>query len=68
MSGQTYLTVTQVAEQLQLSEVSVRRKIRDGTIPAIRLTAHGRGALRIPEHELHAQLNDQHVAGNGDAA
>jgi excisionase family DNA binding protein len=42
MSAQ-YMTVAQVADRLQLSEVSIRRKIRDGTIPAVRLTRQGRG-------------------------
>jgi excisionase family DNA binding protein len=57
MSAQTtYLTVADVAERLQLSEVSVRRKIREGTIPAVRLSRAGRGALRVPEHELEAWL------------
>jgi hypothetical protein len=46
----------------------VRRKIRDGTIPAVRLTREGRGALRVPEHELRARLDRQHVAGDGEAA
>jgi excisionase family DNA binding protein len=48
----TYLTVAEVAACLHLSEVSVRRKIRDGTIPAVRLSRRGRGALRVPEHKL----------------
>ena len=48
-----YLTVAQVAARLQLSEVSIRRKIRDGTIPAVRLSTAGRGPIRVPEHELY---------------
>jgi excisionase family DNA binding protein len=63
-----YMTIAQVAERLQLSEASVRRKIRDGTIPAVRLTTHGRGALRVPEHELRARLDGQHVVHDGGAA
>jgi excisionase family DNA binding protein len=63
-----YLTVKQTCDLLALSEVSVRRKIRDGTIPAIRLTRHGRGALRVPEHELRARLDGQHVVRDGGAA
>ena len=63
-----YLTVKQTCELLALSEVSVRRKIRDGTIPAVRLTREGRGALRVPEHELRARLDGQHVTGGGEAA
>ena len=63
-----YLTVKQTCELLALSEVSVRRKIRDGTIPAVRLTLEGRGALRVPEHELRPRLDGQHVVGGGEAA
>jgi excisionase family DNA binding protein len=61
------LTVAEVAERLQRSEVSVRRKIRDGTIPAIRLSRAGRGALRVPEHELEDWLDDRHVRRDGGA-
>jgi excisionase family DNA binding protein len=63
-----YLTVKQTCDLLGLAEVTVRRKIRDGTIPAVRLTRHGRGALRVPEHELHARLEGQHVHDRGPAA
>jgi excisionase family DNA binding protein len=63
-----YLTINQVCELLQISEVSVRRKIRDGSIPAIRLTREGRGALRVPEHELRARLDGQHVTPDGEVA
>ena len=63
-----YLTVKQTCDLLQLSEVSVRRKIAAGTIPAIRLTTHGRGALRVPEHELRARLDGQPVVHDGGAA
>ena len=37
-----YLTVKQTCELLALSEVSVRRKIRDGEIPAVRLAREGK--------------------------
>jgi excisionase family DNA binding protein len=63
-----YMTIAQVAERVELSEVSVRRKSREGTIPAVRLSGAGRGALRVPEHELQAWLDDRHVAPNGGAA
>ena len=62
------MTIAHVAERLQLSEVSVRRKIREGTIPAVRLSRAGRGALRVPEHELEAWLAGRHVARDGGAA
>jgi excisionase family DNA binding protein len=63
-----YMTIAQVAERLQLSEVGVRRKIREGTIPAVRLSGAGRGALRVPEHELEAWLDGRHVVHDGGAA
>ena len=44
MSAQTtaYLTVAAVAEMLSVSELTVRRKIADGEIPAVRLSTTGR--------------------------
>jgi excisionase family DNA binding protein len=51
-----FLTVNQVSDLLQLSEVSVRRKIRTGEIPAVRLARHGRAAVRVPEEGLHDWL------------
>ena len=48
MSGQTYLTVAEVAEQLAISELTVRRRIATGEIPAVRLSTVGRGAIRVP--------------------
>jgi excisionase family DNA binding protein len=59
------LTVAEVAERLRCSEPTVRRRIRDGELPAHRL-GEGRSALRVRENELEAWL-DRHPAG-GDAA
>jgi hypothetical protein len=50
--------IAHVAERLHLSEVSVWRRIRPGTIPAVRLSRAGRGAFRVPEHELKASLDE----------
>lgn len=57
MDGQTpYLTVARVAELLSVSELTVRRRIATGEIPAVRLGAAGRAAVRIPEDALEAWL------------
>jgi excisionase family DNA binding protein len=56
MSGQTYLTVARVAEMLAVSELTVRRKIAEGEIPAVRLSRAGRAAVRIPADGLDAWL------------
>jgi len=56
MSTQDYLTVATVAELLSVSELTVRRKIAVGEIPAIKLSTDGRGAVRIPEAGLEAWL------------
>jgi excisionase family DNA binding protein len=56
MSGQTYLTVAAVAEMLAVSELTVRRKIAEGEIPAIRMSTTGRGAVPIPAAGLDAWL------------
>src|SRR3954447_16603147 len=51
-----YLTVDEVAELLRQDRATIYRKVKLGTIPAIRLMSEGRGALRIPEDELRAWL------------
>ena len=52
----SYLTGATVAEMLSVSELTVRRKIRDGEIPAVKLATAGRGAVRIPEDGLETWL------------
>jgi excisionase family DNA binding protein len=49
------LTVAEVAERLRCSEPTVRRRIRAGEIPAVRLGAPG-SAVRIPRAGLEAWL------------
>jgi excisionase family DNA binding protein len=64
MNGQTttsYLTVGRVAEMLSVSELTVRRKISEGEIPAVRLSTDGRGAVRIPEDGLGRWLEHRRV-------
>ena len=56
MSTQDYLTVATVAELLSVSELTVRRRIASGEIPAVRLSTAGRGAVRIPADGLEAWL------------
>jgi excisionase family DNA binding protein len=45
------LTVAEVAERLRCSEPTVRRRIRAGEIPAVKL-GQGRSAIRIDAAEL----------------
>ena len=57
MAAQTaYLTVARVAELLSVSELTVRRKIATGEIPAVKLANAGRGAVRIPADGLDTWL------------
>ena len=46
------LTLDQTAERLQISVRTVRRRIEDGSIPAVRLGTSAASPLRIPEDEL----------------
>jgi excisionase family DNA binding protein len=50
-----WLTVADVAAELACSEPTVRRRIRDGEIPAVRLGGRGSG-VRIPRAGLEAWL------------
>ena len=50
------LTVAETAERLRQSQETVRRKIREGVIPAIRLGAGPRAPLRVDDQELRAWL------------
>jgi excisionase family DNA binding protein len=50
--GRTYLTPPQVRDRLQLSERTVWRRLKDGTIPSVRV---GR-LVRIDEQELERAL------------
>jgi excisionase family DNA binding protein len=50
-----YLTVAEVAERLRCSEPTVRRRIREGELPAVRLGGSG-SAVRVPRAGLQAWL------------
>ncbi len=63
-----YLTVATVAELLSVSELTVRRKIATGEIPAVKLSTAGRGAVRIPEDDLDAWLQSIRQPSDGPAA
>jgi excisionase family DNA binding protein len=54
------LTVREAAALLRQSERSVRRKVRSGEIPAVRLGGPG-APLRVPAHELEAWLYEEPV-------
>jgi excisionase family DNA binding protein len=53
--GGAYLTVAEVAAELACSEPTVRRRIRAGELPAVRLGGPGSG-VRIPRAGLQAWL------------
>ena len=50
------LTVAEVAALLRLHETTVRRRIREGSIPAIRLGPDDKHQLGVPADELDAWL------------
>jgi excisionase family DNA binding protein len=50
------LTPLEVAELLRVNISTVYRRIREGTLPAVRLGYAPQDPLRIPADELHAQL------------
>jgi excisionase family DNA binding protein len=54
MTGETWLTVAQVAELLQLSPVAVQGWIRRGQLPAVNLG--GKAGYRIRARDLDAYL------------
>jgi excisionase family DNA binding protein len=59
---QQLLTVRETAERLAISEKSVRRRIRAGVIPALRLGQKG-SAIRIPADELAGWIDERRTAG-----
>ena len=64
----SYLTVATVADMLSVSELTVRRKIRNGEIPAVKLATAGRGAVRIPEEGLETWLRSVRRPSNSPEA
>ncbi len=56
------LTVQETADRLAQSPVTVRRKIREGEIPAVRLGTGPRAPLRVDERALNAWLGGNEFA------
>jgi excisionase family DNA binding protein len=54
------LLVPEVAERLRVREWTVRRLIREGRLPVVRVGASGQRGLRIMESELERFLRGQH--------
>jgi excisionase family DNA binding protein len=61
------LTTAQVARRLKQSEEVIRRKARDGTLPALRLGYGPRAPLRFDEREFEAWLYLQEPPSAGGA-
>ncbi len=55
------LSLDQTAKRMQTSVRTVRRRIHDGSIPAVRLGTSPSSPLRIPEDELEAWLFEKRV-------
>ena len=58
------LTVPEAAKRLRCSELTLRRKIAAGVVPAYRVASE-RGPLKIFEDELVRSLRPVHAAGDG---
>ena len=52
---QAYLTVPQVCKATNLSRTTVYRRIRDGSIPAVKIG----GNVRIPSNDLERALQER---------
>jgi excisionase family DNA binding protein len=64
--NRAYVTVAEVAQRLRCSEPTIRRRIRAGDLPAVKL-GHGRNSpVRVPAAGLDAWLRS--VPAKGPAA
>jgi excisionase family DNA binding protein len=65
----TWLTVKETARRLDLHEITVRRKIKAGEIPALQLGGAG-CAVRVMEDDLRSWLAEHRntAQGSGEAA
>ena len=68
MLRRSYLTRAPSPSCCPVSELTVRRKIATGEIPAVRLATAGRGAVRIPDDGLETWLQSVRQPSNGPAA
>ena len=55
---ETYYTLDQIAEKLQVSRRTVNRWVEAQTLPVIRLSAHA-GSVRVAESDLRKFLNER---------
>jgi excisionase family DNA binding protein len=53
----TYLTVKEAAERLRQNEQTVRRRLREGSLPGVRVGEGARAAWRIPAAALEEMLD-----------
>lgn len=60
------LTVPEVADMLRLNEQTVRRWLRDGTLPGFRLGHNRKAGWRIPRTDVERYIEAQR--GEGAAA
>ena len=51
------LTVAETARRLRQSEVTVRRKIADGSLPALKIGTGPRAPIRVDAAELEAWIS-----------
>ena len=54
-----YLTLAETARRLKVPQRTIRRRIEDGSIPAVRLGSTPSSPLRIPEDGLDAWLYEE---------
>jgi excisionase family DNA binding protein len=59
------LRVPEVAERLRCTDEVVRRKIRSGELPGLRLGSGRRAPLRVERGELDAWLESRHYPRKG---
>ncbi len=62
------LTTHQVARRLGLGEDSVRRKLREGVLPGLRLGSSNRSQYRVREDELQRWLDESSTIPREDPA
>jgi excisionase family DNA binding protein len=62
MEPPAYLTTKEVALELRQHPETIRRKIREGVIPAVR-TGEGRSAIRVDRLEFEAWLYSEPPSG-----